>query len=164
MNLTQPRTRATMLRARAALAAAVVACAACGSTSEPTSRGLAVCTATPPLTVSSIAVAGLGFINPLGSASAVFAKHHLGFHLPWVTGPVADVVAPGDIAVVEVLQQSVTGPAYSDTSDYDNRFYPCTELLMYWGHLTSGFSRVDDVGGSGGVPEEDGRVGGIWRG
>lgn len=126
----------------AALLTVVVAAAACDSTGpDGVPKGLANCQGTAFLTVAPIDPADIGEIAPLGNMSPPYhtlPTDHLYLNTTPVSpgvATVANVVAPGDLVIVEVTRQTRTGSGSSNGVNYGMRFFPCADVVMYFAHL-----------------------------
>ena len=129
-----------MTRLAALVALTWVAAGCDGGTGPDIPDGLAACQGTAVLPVAPIDPGLLREISPLGNLSP--PAHTLPTdHLYWNTNvvggvsTVANVVAPGDIAITEVTQQTRTGGGPNDGLNYGLRFYPCADVFMYFAHL-----------------------------
>lgn len=139
-----------------AVVALLFTTAACdgGTGPDGAPRGLANCQGTAFLTVAPIDPALLREIVPLGNLSPpahTLPTDHLYMNTIVVAGAtaVANLVAPGDLIVVEVSKQTRSGGGPNDGVNYGLKFYPCADVFMYFSHLvtlTAEFSaRVGDI-------------------
>jgi hypothetical protein len=120
---------------------------ACSSSSigpeGPAPSGLASCDTGAPLTVSPVPLGAIHEIAPLGS---LFPPGHTTptGHIYFYFAPSGQanmtpvpLVAPGDIVVTEVLQQTRSGGGLPAFVDYALTFFPCADLRLFLAHLTS---------------------------
>lgn len=134
----------------AALLAGVAATTACGSSTTGVSevpKGLAACPAGPFLTVAPIDPGLLTEISPLGAvepSAHVFPSDHMYFYTaPNGNGRVeANVVAPGDITLVEVKKLTRNTPPV--VNDYALTFYFCTDVQLWFGHVQTLTAELSD--------------------
>jgi hypothetical protein len=125
----------------ALVAATLVACSSNGGDLGPPSS-VGACTSAPPFTVTPVAISDIQWVGPLGNLSPsghVFPSNHTGIQTQFNPGAgttVAPVVAPGNITIVQMVSQtSVRGT--TTFHDYSMTFYPCSNMMMYFGHVSS---------------------------
>jgi hypothetical protein len=98
--------------------------------------GLSSCTASPFLTVSPIPPAALATIAPLGALnppSHTFPTDHIYFYKQ--VG--AQLASPGTGVVTNVVVQHRTGGGLAPFDDYNIRMFPCADLMLQFGHVSS---------------------------
>lgn len=163
----------TFWQSLALLAAAVITLAACGASAHDNSTGISSpsaspsCTSAQLLTVSPLAYGNIYEISPLGNLNPtghVFPTDHMYFYTSTFTNngtTPAAVVSPGAVTVTAVVVQRRLSPppAYSD---YSVTFFPCADVAMIFGHVTSlsdGFqARVGNIDGSCNPPYTTGGI------
>ncbi|MEI6734282.1 MAG: hypothetical protein WCK94_09920 [Comamonadaceae bacterium] len=133
------------------MAALLVACGGGGggggSNGNPTitsaPAGTANCSASAPLSRSPVAVSALSNIVPLGNLNPqgghVFPTDHQYFFTSNTSSftTLTNVVAPASIVITNVQQQTRSGGGMPTLVDYAMTFFPCADVKMTFGHLSS---------------------------
>lgn len=139
--MSQTVQKRSALAAVVALVCIAVACEGTGPDGIP--EGLANCQGTEFLTVAPVNPAAIREIVPLGNLSPpshVFPTDHLYVQTAMLVGgggAVAEIVAPGNMIIVEVTKQTRTGGGPNDGLNYGMRFFPCADVMMYFSHITT---------------------------
>jgi hypothetical protein len=124
-------------------AAALPACKGGGDGTGPTApSGVAACSGTQVLTVSPVVLSALQFIAPLGNLNPsghVFPTDHIYLYSLFASGgsTPAAVVSPGNITITTIARQTRSGGGQPDFADYSMQFFPCADVFMNFGHLSS---------------------------
>jgi hypothetical protein len=125
------------------VAAPISACSSSTSPEGPAPSGLPSCSADAPLTVSPVPISAIHEIAPLGSLfppGHTTPTGHIYFHFAasgQETATPVPLVAPGDIVITEVLQQTRTGGGLPAFVDFALTFSPCADLRLFLAHVTS---------------------------
>jgi hypothetical protein len=123
------------------LALGVLACGDDDGVSPPDE--VRACGTAPFLTVSPLALADVYQIAPLGNMNPpghVFPTDHMYFFTSAFVGSgtrSAPVASPGDVTITEVMLQRRTGGGQPQLDDHLLTFWPCEDVQMQFGHVTT---------------------------